>query len=207
MGFTRALGHAAAGAVAAALTTSAAAAEKAPTPEAAAIARSPEEIAGMVRITDDPLDTMVRITTEPFYTHRDRTFGGVPGDSYLRAFVDRKSGEVIYQLYFWIRLSDWQHLRTVSYETPEGPVSVAARTTDGQVTSCGRYGCRLIETVIVDLPEKVLRSVSASAAAGSGEVWRFKVSGRYGENTSEMLKTEMAAILLAADRVAARHRP
>lgn len=173
------------------------------------IALSPEQIAAKIEVKDDPLDTVIRISSAPVYTHRQGLLKLTNGDKFFRAFIDKKTGEVTYQLYVWVTYGggEWQNINRVNYETPNGPASVEAHRIDSDV-SCGRYGCSYTEHFAFDLPEDVVREIAKGAEAGVDGQWRFRYYGRTSDAaTTSMLKTEAAGFLSVVDRVRADLKP
>jgi hypothetical protein len=203
MGYSGPMGYAAACATAFALAFPAAA-QRLTKDEQVAISRSPEQISWLVSVQDDPLETSAVISTEPFFKKKQGLFGTVSSDKFMRAIVDKKSGAISYQLYIWVSYyGDWQFFDQVNLETSSGPLPAKTRVLDRNVVSCAasRFaGCLMSEHLAVDVDEAVLRGVAAGASAGTADEWRFRVMGRSGGTTTGILRTEVAAVVLAAER-------
>lgn len=189
-------------ALAAMLTANSATAQKMGKAEKAAIAATPEQIAASLPVQNDSLDTSIKISTESFYTLKQGLFGLAQSDKFARAFIDKKSGAATFQIYVWITYSgEWVFYDRANYETPSGPVATPTISIDRQVLACTRYGCAKSEHVAFTVPEETLRAVSSGATGGDGQTWHFKIAGRGGDTgPTELLKTEIAGLLLAVDR-------
>jgi hypothetical protein len=170
-----------------------------------AIAMSPAEVSMLATVRNDPLDTTIQVTTEPFYVEKNGLLKVVNGDNFLRAFIDKKTGDTKYQLYIWLNYSgEWVFIDRLNYETPSGPEVATVHQVAREVLQCGRYGCTHQEHIAADIPEKVLRSVAADAAGGVDRRWNFRLFGRSTEgHNGAILKTEAAGLLLAVERVKA----
>ena len=199
MGITRLVHYAAICALGA---SQALAAEKLTKADKLAIASSPEQIAAKAEVKNDDLDTTISISTEPFTPKKLTIFSPHGSDKFLRAFVDKRSGKTLFQIYFWTSYlgRDWLFLNGLNYESPAGPVSAKAERLAGDVT-CGRIGCNYMEHLVAEIPEAVLRSVSAGAQAGTDEQWAFRIYAKQAEPLSTtFLKTEIAGLLIAVDK-------
>jgi hypothetical protein len=170
--------------------------------EARAVAATPEDVANSVEIHDDSLDTVIRISTQPFFQTHVNIMTSTGGDKFARALIDKKTGKTIFQIYVTTTYQrDWQFFDRVNYETAEGPVSTEVTKIAQNVLDCPRYGaCIHSEDFAFEVPEATLRDIAKGAAAGTDASWRFKVFGRGSEETTGMLKTELAGLLIAVDR-------
>lgn len=169
--------------------------------EKAAIAASPQQISEIVAVRSDPLDTVISLSTEPFYKQKG-IFRTVSGDKFLRAMIDKKTGETIFQIYLWFNYSgEWILFDRMNYIGPNGLVSIEGRKIDSDIGRCSAYSCSKIEHVVFIVPREHLEFISKGAQGGDDGRWQFKLFGRY-ENgqTITMLKTEIAGMLIAVDR-------
>lgn len=170
--------------------------------ELAAIARSPEQAAYFVNVKNDKLDTVIQLDTEPFFQARQGLLGSVNSDQFLRAFIDKSSGKTTFQIYKWVRyVGPWSFFNAANYETADGPKSAQFTEIHSEVESCLSYGCIKREDFGFQVPEQVLRDVAKDAKAGDDSWWSFKVYARNGSDlTGEMLKTEIAGLLIRVDQ-------
>lgn len=174
--------------------------------ERAAIAMTPEQIADMAEVINDPMDTVITISTRPFFTNKTGLLGISTEDKFVRAFIDKKTGQVAYQGYFWVQyIGEWQFFDSVNIELPDGPQPTKADRVADRVVSCGVYGCIKQEDIAFDIPDMVMRNVAADAKPGVDASWQFRVTGRIaGGLTTGILKTEIAGALIAAEREIAK---
>ena len=125
------------------------------------------------------------------------------GDKFMRAFIDKNTREVRYQLYLWTSYQAQQAARMnrLNYESQDGPGQAELHLIDTQVIGCGRYGCTYQEHIAADIPVETLRWVASQAQPGVDQSWQVRVFAQSGEaiNTG-ILRTEVAGILLAVER-------
>jgi hypothetical protein len=169
---------------------------------AKATAASPFEISLGAKVDNDPLEQEVVVSTSPFFSDSQRAGDVVASDRFVRAFINKKTGEARFQIYVWIEyVGDWQLFSRASYSTPSGPQSVDVTEIGTNVIGCRRASCLHREDVGFIVPEADLRAISAGASGGSGQTWAFKLTGRFeGGTRLEMLITEIAGALIAVDR-------
>lgn len=181
------------------VTTSANAADLSKS-ERAAVAATPEQIAQLARVRNDPLDTLLRIDTHGFHNTGRRG-----ADKFARVTIDKKSGVSSFQIYVWARSSgEALGVHRVNYETPDGPVSVDVLHIDTDVLTCVGRGCVYEEHFAFSVPEETLRRIASGAKGGIDDSWKFKVFAKGREETTGILRTEAAGLLLAVDRERAR---
>lgn len=155
-------------------------------------------------VKDDYLDTIATITTVNGLTQKHGLMSMVWDDNFLRAFIDKRTGETSFQLYQVIYYTGggWNFYQTANYETPSGPQSKPATVIHRDVDCSGsRYsGCTYVEHVAFDVEQSVLRAVAADYMAGRRAGWGFKFSARSGGSYNErMLSAEIAGLLDAVD--------
>ena len=181
----------------------AAAEERLSRAEREAVAATPEQIADRADIQNDPLDTVIRVSTQPVYQQRQGLLRVTNGDKFMRAFIDKNTLEVRYQLYLWTSYQAQQAARMnrLNYESQDGPGQAELHLIDTQVIGCGRYGCTYQEHIAADIPVETLRWVASQAQPGVDQSWQVRVFAQSGEaiNTG-ILRTEVAGILLAVER-------
>ena len=174
---------------------------------------TPEYFQQSVKLQDDDLETTAVYSTEPGWQEKQGLLKMVNFDTFLRAVIDKKTGQTIYQVYFWTMYSgDWRHYSQANYETAEGPASTPVTKLGSDVISCAgsRYGgCLLREDVAFIVPEALLRQVAAKYqpdVLASG-VWRFKLKARNGTDWADGLPVaEVAGLLMAVDAYRLRHK-
>lgn len=157
---------------------------------------TPEHFRDTATVKDDRLETVATITTVNGYQLKQGLLDIVWNDHFLRAFVDKRSGKVRYQLYQVIYYRDaWRYYTMANYETSAGPQSVEATVISRDVLSCsGSSGCTFVEHVAFDIPESVLRDV---AARGVGGEWSYKFKSKAGiDFPSQVIPAEAAGLMM-----------
>ena len=153
-------------------------------------------------VTNDPLDTSITLSTESFYQLRQGLLKVVNSDKFLRAWVNKKTGEARFQVYVYVNYggNGWQFFNRASYETASGPENADVTRIASDVTGCSRYGCGHREDFGFNVPEAVLRWAARDAAAGVDASWKFRLYSQAGiAETTGVLKTEIAGLLMRVD--------
>ena len=173
-----------------------------PPPARQMLALTPQDFERTASVKDDALEVLATITTEPGYQERHGLLRIVWSDNFLRAFVDKTSGAVTYQLYQRIVYGGrlYKYFRIANYETPAGPKSV--ETLDlGRTEDCSRSrlygGCTRIETVAVPLDAALLAAIAADYAPGTEAAWHFRFKAQSGDDFDGAMAPAEAAGLLA----------
>jgi len=164
---------------------------------------TPEHFRDTAQIVDDSLETTATISMEPgYHEHNNINKDGWSCDSYLRAFVDKRSGRTTYQLY--VDVGYISHERrlydSVNYKTPEGIQSAALIKIARDKNYCRRdKECEHDEVVGLNLPEGVVREIAATYSPNAQNPWLFKLKGRILNEDMEdgIVPAEAAGLLMA----------
>jgi hypothetical protein len=158
-------------------------------------------------IKDDSLSTIAEITTTKGFPKKLEQAGVVYNDNFLRAFINKKTGQTTIQVYQVIYYTGhgWNFFQTVNYETPNGPesctVNVIKRDFD-----CHRGVCLYEEHIGFDVDEKLLRVIAACYQPGQSSVWKFKLNAKSGnEYYDSMMYAEIAGFLECIDEYRKSH--
>lgn len=173
------------------------------------LALTPADFTRTMAVKDDALDTVARFSTEGGFQEKRGLLKIAWYDNFLRAFIDKKTGETSFQLYQFITYDgDWRFYQTANFETPAGPDSKPVTVISRDVLSCSAYGgCTFSEHLGLDLPEPLLRQLAASYTPGVPHVWNFKFGGKAGVDFQDAMNVaEIVAMLDAVDRYRASHR-
>ena len=151
-------------------------------------------------VKDDSLETVATISTINGFQEKRGLLGIVWDDNFLRAFIDKKSGKVTYQLYQVLRYQGegWKFYEVANYETPSGPRSVPLISIGRDVNCSGsKYGgCLYTEQVAFDVDESLLKTISDKFVPGQMSGWKFKFKAKSGEEyTDGLLPAEAAGLL------------
>jgi hypothetical protein len=160
-------------------------------------------------LNDDELDTTAVITTEPGFQDKQGLLGIVNYDEFLRAFIDKKTGKAVFQIYEWQRYgaSGWNFYQTVNFATPSGPQSESVDVLNRRVEDCSADGgCVYREDWGFDVPENLLRGYAADYAAGNRGVWLYKTEAKSGTEFKDGLTyAEIAGCLMVVDAYRVAH--
>jgi hypothetical protein len=172
------------------------------------LALTPADFERTMTVKDDALDTVARFSTENGYQEKHGLLGLASFDNFLRAWVDKKSGETTFQLYEWISYGgDWRFYDRINYETPDGPDSKAVTVIDRSVNGCSQFGCSFTEHLGFEVSEMLLRKIAASYDPVTPKAWHFKFNSKAGVEFQDGVNAaEIVAILSAVDRYRAAHR-
>lgn len=162
-----------------------------------------EHFSQATTLQDDALETVAT-----FSTVRGFQYSGMLGgwnDEFLRAFVDKKTGKVTYQLYQIMRYSDsgWHYYNRINYVMPDGtrtePALVISRDVDCAGSTAGRRGCEYEEHVAIPLGEDAIRMMANSYSPEKPMALAYRVSSQSGNKfDGKLLDAEAAGLL---DRV------
>lgn len=162
--------------------------------EKQAIAMSPSQVAAVAEVKGlkDDLDPSVWISTEPFLKRKGNA------DKFLRANIDKITGEVFYQLYLrgsWsTRLSFDRATLMIDDRLQSAPV----RQVWADV-SCSRYGCTYYQDFAVDFSREQLETLCKE----SDDIdLRVRLFGQSVDGVNIVfLRNEAEGLLLAVDTV------
>lgn len=165
-----------------------------------------------VSISDDSLDTVATLSTVNGFKETRGLLGIVWDDSFLRAFVDKKTGSTIIQLYqsTTYTSSSWHNYQTVNFETPNGPESAPVTTVKHSVDcSLSKYNdgaCNYNEQVVFQVNESLLRTISRHYHPNQMQVWQFKFTAQSGKTFKDGLTgAEISGFMEALDNYRIAH--
>ncbi len=167
------------------------------------LAMTPQDFERSATVKDDGLELVATITTEPGYQERHGLLRLVWSDNFLRAFVNKTSGAVTYQLYQRIVYQGrlYKYFWTVNYETPSGPRAVETLNL-GRTAQCSRSqlygGCTRTENLAVPIDEPLLRTIAARYVPGVDAGWHFRFKAQTGDDYDGVMAPAEVAGLLAA---------
>lgn len=166
-----------------------------------------DHFSNSVTIKDDALDVNATITTLNGYRAPRNYFLDSWSDNFIRAFVNKKTGAVTYQVYQIIhyRSPSWRFYNLANYETKTSPRQTSVTVIDRDVDCTGsssRYsGCSYTEHIGFDVDEDLMKSIAASYVEGVQVVWRFKLGSKSGvEHQDGFMLSEIAGIVGAVEK-------
>lgn len=137
------------------------------------------------------LDPAIWVSTQPFARSDN-------GDQFLRAYIDKATGEASYQLYVVTRTTrDAFRPSSVTVADADGIEQIPLDRVDLDI-NCHRRGCIYHEDAIAKLPRALLeRIIAGDLSAGL----TFKVFGNATEGReSQIHLSEVAEFMAAVDR-------
>ena len=169
---------------------------------------SMEHFRDTATLKDDALDTTATITTEPGFIEHQGLLRFVTHDTFLRGFINKKTGEATTQVYEWITYDgDWRFYETANFSTLNGPVSAPATQIDKQVDACSTLSCTHTEHVAFTIPEAYLRALAAAYVPGKPAIWLYKFIPKAGPDfTDGLSNAEVAGFIAKIDDYTAAHR-
>lgn len=153
-----------------------------------------------VAVHEDPLEIEAVLSTEPVARSRRGLIPTSYNDNHLRAYVDRRTGQVRFELRQEVQYLDrtFRDFQTVNYEAGRWPA------TAGLVRFDASRACESVEMpaacheeVGFLLPEAVLRRIAEDPAGGA---WSLKFKPRLGgEHRTSLPRVEISGLLAAVD--------
>lgn len=132
----------------------------------------------------------------------------VHDDNFLRAIIDKKTGNVTYQVYqsIYYQASDWRFYRKANYETPDGLELVDAKYLRPPLAhnfDCSDHMssvCAYNEHVGFSIDRELLEAIASTYEPGKSVKWRFKFIPRVGDEFNDgLLVAEIVGFLQAVD--------
>jgi hypothetical protein len=163
-----------------------------------------EDFKRSITVQDDALDTVAKFDTLKGFVEPRGFLSTDHYDSHLRAFVDKSTETVTYQLYqsFSYQAQDWNFFHTVNYETPNGPASSEVKRISSDVSTCSSrgLGCFYDEDVGVIIDSTLLHSLAENYKKDPTSVWKFKFTAKSSAFvTSGLMNAEIAALVETVD--------
>lgn len=158
---------------------------------------TPSDFARGVTVRDDALEIQATIDTRKSWIES-------PSDAFLRAFIDKRTGAVTYQLYVSTTyFGDWRFYDRINYRDENDQVQEAPLIRIDSQPDCAslHYStrCKLTEDVAFDIPEEIIRRLALAYNPAAPSSWRFKLKGKY-QNTDVLngvVPAEAAALVMA----------
>lgn len=181
--------------------------KKLPKQVRALLAMTPSDHQAKVTLEDDDMEMTANLHTLNSFQEKHGLLGIVWNDIFLRAFVDKKTGETSYQVYFTYRgnAQTWPRLNQVNYEGPSGlqNANLDRIASDVDCTGSRYIGCTYTEVVGFDAPEPFLREIASKYQTDqlSGGAWKMRFKGQSGLDVDEvLLSAEVSGLLMAVDQ-------
>ncbi len=173
-----------------------------------ALALTPEHFKRTAVLEDGDQKVTAMITTRSGYQRKLALLPFVMDDNFLRAIIDKKTGNVTYQVYqsIYYQASDWRFYRKASYEAPDGPKSVDAKLLKAPLAhsfDCPGHTssvCSYNEQVGFSVDRELLDSIASTYEPNQSTKWHFKFIPRDGDVFQDgLLVAEVVGFLQAVD--------
>jgi hypothetical protein len=156
---------------------------------AAIKALTPEIVGRKMHIKNGALDTTAIFDTSDAIHLRTGFFSIGGAHAFLRAFLDKKTGEVSFQVYEHIVYSSpsWRFYRSATYTGATGAVDATGfDSIDQDVIDCTGYGgCVYAEDFGFEVPEQTLRWIGQKYSPGANMMWLFKFVAKSGPDLED----------------------
>ena len=131
-------------------------------------------------VTDDSMETTAVFSTQRGWSEKHGILGVVWSDSFLRGYIDKRTGHKRFQAYVAMRhtLGDWARPYQANYGRPLRTTDVSKVSTDVDCSASDLYGsCKYEEHVVFDIhPDEVLRIwTEATPEDFKTLVWKFRI--------------------------------
>jgi hypothetical protein len=168
---------------------------------------TPADVAKGVVIDDDDFATRAELATSNAYRNNGRFADPVRADNFMRAWIDKKTGSVMYQLYQTVTYGyDWRNFTYVNYASPTGPQTAKLEQIAREAIACYGDSCTYRETVGFMVGEDLLKTIADQYVAGNTPPWRFKFRATKGFDWEDSITpAEVAGLLLAVDAYRSQH--
>lgn len=165
-------------------------------------ALTPDSVEGQISVKTDSLEPLITVTSDKVWKSNGKFTDKVRSDNFLRAFIDKRTGAVRYQLYQEVTYTgEWRRFDSVNYETSNGPGSAPTTPISQEVIGCSFGLCAYREAIGFDVPRSVLDDVAARHSAAEVSFWRFRFKGQNGLDWEDRISpAEVAGLVRVVDR-------
>lgn len=163
----------------------------------------------LISVRGDDLDPTITVSTRGLtaFVSKGLLESTTTENSWLRGFIDKKTGVVSAQIYQTITYGGrgFQDFTRATYEAPSG-VEEASVSQVGSDVECGRYGCTHYADVVFTVPMSVLREAAKAYSPQNSRVaLKYRIFGQGGTNIDDaMPANEIAAFVQVLDEEAAK---
>ena len=165
---------------------------------------TPQDIANQIQVkgADDPLDVTIWLNTEKIVSERPY------GEIFLRAAIDKKSKDVMYQIYIILRSHRGSfNPSRLTMEAPDGAKEVEVKEVDFS-PSCSGSSCIIYEDAVATIDREDLDFAARAEAPPEQVLWRMKIFGDTVEGQElGIFRVEVAGFLRAVDNVLLKLSP
>ncbi len=173
---------------------------------------SKEHFRQTTSLKDDDLETVAIFSTLNGHQFTQGMAGVVWDDNFFRAFIDKKTGTVTYQLYQVLRYRDsgWRFFNRFNYKTSAGvqtrPAVVVSRDVDCAGVSTTSNNCKYEEHVAITLGDEEMRELAKTYNPEKTIALIYRVASQSGKDHDDaILAAEAAGLVERVDVYLATH--
>jgi hypothetical protein len=171
---------------------------------------TPEHFRDTALVVDDNLTIVATISMENGFQERSALGIPVSHGSFLRAFVNKQTGTVSYQVYTYLTYvaPEWRFYDTVNFRADGSVQSMPVKIIDREVLGCGYVnGCEYEEHLGFAMEADLLRQLAADYRPDGHNPWLFKVTCRIqGDDwTDGIMPSEASGMLMAVSDYKTAH--
>jgi len=173
-----------------------------------ALALTPEHFKSTAILVEDDSGGTALISTKSGFQQKQGLLRMVYDDNFLRAIIDKKTGNVTYQVYqsIYYQASAWRFYRKANYETPDGPESIDAKFLRPPLAhnfDCPDHtssACTYNENVGFSVDRDLLDRIASTYEPEKSVMWRFSFIPRVGDEFyGGLLVAEIVGFLQTVD--------
>jgi hypothetical protein len=166
-------------------------------------ALSPADFAARVRIENDAVMPSVVLSTQDGYTRGRSIKGALADDVHLRAVVDRRTGNVSWQVWHELAyVSGPRELDTIDFRVRGTAYQVRPLVVDHRLDRCPPTDaighCGHAMRVVFEVPDPVVREIAESYRPGERGPWQLRFRSSQGEDMVGGISPAEAAGLIQA---------
>lgn len=175
----------------------------------ALVNRPVEEVEALIKTEGDFLNPRIEISSHGATQIVNKGLLGstTNENSFLRAFIDKKTGQVSAQIYHVARYGGrgWHFFHRATYET-QGGIKEVETIKAGSDVDCSRYGCTHYEDLIIPVEFSELEAAAAKFDPSNAAVGvRYRLFGQSGETIDDAVPgNEIAAFVNVVRRAAVK---
>lgn len=171
--------------------------------------RQPAELEPLVKVQGDGLDP--RITVSSYGATQIVSKGWIASttieDSFLRAFIDKKTGAVSAQIYHIASYGgkNWHFYQSATYQAPDGLKETQISRIDSDV-NCYRHGCAYQEQMVFPIEFSMLEAMAVKFnPANPLNGLAYRVFAKSGERIDAAIpENEIVAFVNVVNRARAK---
>ncbi len=172
------------------------------------LALTPEHFKSTAILVEDDSGGTALISTKNGFQQKQGLLRMVYDDNFLRAIIDKKTGNVTYQVYqsIYYQASAWRFYRKANYETPDGPESIDAKFLRPPLAhnfDCPDHTssvCTYNENVGFSVDRDLLDRIASTYEPEKSAMWRFSFIPRVGDEFyGGLLVAEIVGFLQTVD--------